>query len=362
MILVEDSVDVLIVGAGPAGLSTAYHLNDSGLEVIVFESSYNPRSKPCAGLLQAEAFDEFPILRSVPKVAVEDVIVTYNDIEYHVEFEEPIAYVIDRTSAGWTLAGRMDAELELGGSVVDVKRIEEGRIVRVLRPDGETEEYKTRYLVGSDGALSIVRRKAGFHDRVNEYTIGSAYQAIVSGFYKPRLLLGRWAPKGYARVYPSPTGETRIGLGTLKAYSKGYRDKLFELLALYDIETYTPQFGYVPLVGRIKESVKNGAFLVGDAAGHVQPLNGMGIYYAMKAGKYAAEAIKKEDEMEYEKLRKSSFGYDLHLGRKALEKGIKSKVKKRFTKRLAKITAELLMGRVTKMNLIKARLIMKLGV
>ena len=356
---VEDA-DVIVVGAGPAGISTAYHLNDSGLEVIVFERSYNPRSKPCAGLIQAEALEDFPILRNAPKISIEQVIVTYDDNDYEVEFEEPIAYTIDRVSAGRRFVGRMDAELELGVSVIDVRREDDRRLVEVIRPDGERETYRSRYLVGADGAISLVRRKLKLPEWIDDLTIGSAYQAKVSGYYEARLLLGKWAPKGYAWVYPRPTGESVFGIGTLKRYSLGSRDRLFEILKLYDIETYEQQFGYVPLVGLVKETSKDNALLVGDAAGQVQPINGMGIYYALKAGRYAAEAIRKEEIERYEKSRRSDFGKELKLGRKALEKSLKSKTK-RFSNRLARITAEILMGRVSARNLLKARLILKLG-
>ncbi len=348
-------MDVAIIGAGPAGLSTAYHLE--GLEAVVFESTYSPRSKPCAGLIQKEAFEEFPIIRTGPRVAIDKIIVSYNDRDFEVEFEEPIAYVVERETIGWNIAGRMDAELELGARVFSVERRGDRYSIGIMRSDGEREYYEAKYLVGADGVFSIVRRKL-FDDRISDDTIGIAHQAIVAGYYKPRIFLGRYAPKGYARVYPAPNSTTRIGIGTLKRYSKGIQDKLFEILGMYEIETYTPQFGYVPLLGVIKESVRDRAILVGDAAAQVQPINGIGIIYALRAGKLAAEAIMRGDPMRYEKAWRNKFGGELSLGRKALLRGLRGG---RLSKHLARVAAEILLGRVTRVNLLKARILSRLG-
>ena len=50
-----DSADVIVVGAGPAGSSTAFHLAQAGLDVLVLEKSHFPREKVCGDGLTPRA-------------------------------------------------------------------------------------------------------------------------------------------------------------------------------------------------------------------------------------------------------------------------------------------------------------------
>src|SRR5687768_1285172 len=49
-----DSTQVLVVGGGPAGASSAWHLAKAGLEVTLVDRAHFPRSKPCAEYISPE--------------------------------------------------------------------------------------------------------------------------------------------------------------------------------------------------------------------------------------------------------------------------------------------------------------------
>ena len=54
-------VDVLVVGAGPAGSSTAIHLARAGVRVLLAEKARFPRDKPCGGGLTGRALKRIPV-------------------------------------------------------------------------------------------------------------------------------------------------------------------------------------------------------------------------------------------------------------------------------------------------------------
>ncbi len=170
-------VDLVIVGGGPAGLSTALHLRAIApeLRVVVLERETYPREKICAGGIGARAFkilDKIGVHVECPKVPLtslavklaHDTIVTRVDdlgaVVRRIEFDHALARVAIargielRDNCGVT---RIDLVDETSRPAADAAS---AAAVRVTTATGDI--YTARAIVGADGVSGIVRKQAGF--------------------------------------------------------------------------------------------------------------------------------------------------------------------------------------------------------
>lgn len=151
-------------------------------------------------------------------------------------------------------------------------------------------DVSTRVLVGADGPTSEVARVAGFP---RHHLLFSAMSATIPGDYDPvfRAYFGSVAPGGYAWVIPRK-GDANVGLGVHPDLRREPLTRSFQrFLAAQGLPSVDGTGGLVPLSGPLDTTVKGNVLLVGDAAGHVLPTSGGGIYTAMMCGRLAGLAV-----------------------------------------------------------------------
>lgn len=191
-------VDLVIVGGGPAGLSTALHLHAIAphLRVVVLERETYPREKICAGGIGARAFKllakigvevdcpKVPLTSLAVKLMHDTVVTTVDDlgaVVRRIEFDHALAKIASargievRDGCGVSRIEFVDeSDRVLGiesGSVVtgDREAATRARIesaaaeaakVRVTTATGDV--YRARAIIGADGVSGVVRNQAGF--------------------------------------------------------------------------------------------------------------------------------------------------------------------------------------------------------
>lgn len=325
-------MSVLIVGAGPAGSTAAYHLAKAGIEVTVLEKTRFPREKVCGDGLTPRAVREVQLL-NLPHDEAEGwrrnkglrLIAGGRTVELPwPELSDFPEYGLIRTRLGFDEALARHAEsagariLE-GHSVTTALRDDAGRVsgVRVAllddngRKTGETQDFTADVVLAADGNSTRTALSLGIAKR-DDRPLGVAVRTYftsprhnddwMEGWLELPDAQGRPLP-GYGWVFGVGDGTSNVGLGVLNSSSAfgklDYKQVLREWTA-----GMPSDWGFTPAnqVGDIRGAAlpmgfnrtphySPGLLLLGDAGGMVSPFNGEGISYAMESARYAADLI-----------------------------------------------------------------------
>jgi geranylgeranyl reductase family protein len=289
--------DAVVVGAGPAGSTTAYRLAAAGADVLLVDKARFPRDKPCGGGVTLRAARLLPF--SVDPV-VEDVVDRFElRLGYGSSFERasdtPLCLMTQRRRLDEFLARKAaeaGAEFRDGVSV----SFDEGNVV----VDGE--RVNARVVVGADGVNGATARAFGL---AGDHGHGVALEgnAPLDTRYRGRLVLELGVvPGGYAWVFPKGD-HANVGVGGWESEGPRLRAHLRRLCDVHgvDFDALTDVRGYrLPYRRATSTFARDNVLLVGDAAGLIDPLSGDGMYEAFVSAAFAADAVLGGDLARYE--------------------------------------------------------------
>jgi flavin-dependent dehydrogenase len=312
--------DIIIVGAGPAGLSTGLHLAQLAPELVertlILERERHPRPKLCAGgimpggeaWLQKLGLD----LTDVPSIDVCEARFPFEDYGFVIRREPYVFRVIRRDEFDAWLADAARARgltLQENTRVTHVQRLEGENLIEVNTDRGR---YRARAVVGADGATGVVRRSVvPKHtrqvSRLLEVLIPaesevSATSDCGQGDDRPVIIDLSWIAdgvQGYIWDFPAQVqGQLSRSRGIFdsrihpNAPSISIKTVLLKELVSAGIKPDQLELQGHPLRWFHPRGVLSapGVLLVGDAAG-VDPLLGEGISVALGYGSIAAEQL-----------------------------------------------------------------------
>jgi geranylgeranyl reductase family protein len=322
--------DVAIVGAGPAGLTTARQLAASGHDVVVLEE-HSRIGVPvhCTGVLGADAFQEFDLPeQSVLGNAEAATFIAADGSRVSVDADTARAVIVDRATFDQGLAdggARAGAEFRAGTRVL---RIEPGlRSVTLALDGGDTVE--ARACVLACGANYRFNRQLGF-GVPRAFLQSAQLEEPFDGPSTVEVHLGREiAPGGFGWVVPFRRGDVphaRLGLMCESRALARFRDFASRVRGRYDggsgDQPRQPRLKILPL-GPVSRTYASRVLAVGDAAGLAKPTTGGGIYYSLISGQIAAatldEALRADDFRDsrlrrYETQWRERVGAEIRIG------------------------------------------------
>ena len=313
-------VDVLIVGAGPAGSTTARCCAGKEIDVLLIDRrSEIGYPVQCGEFLPdaKEMYSMFPKTMDLEELFQLDDSFVAGKSEY-VDLISPKGKVFRCDFAGHTLNRRVfDKQLAKLAVEAGARLKTNTSLLSIKNGIAKTTigDIKAKVIVGADGPNSRTARQAGMGNPDMRYP---AITCQTSSKFEPivKMYFGAIAPGGYAWVVPKWDG-ANVGLGFNPKLLKGRPSVLFdEFVTRLGIQYREVTMGFVPLSGPLDRTVSGNVLLVGDAAGHVMATNGGGIPLAMIAGRIAGQTVREHLKdgsslMEYERRWKSVLGKPL---------------------------------------------------
>jgi geranylgeranyl reductase family protein len=285
--------DVAVLGAGPAGSTTAYRLARAHARVLLIDKARFPRDKPCGGGLTTRAVRQLPV--SIEPVVEDEITRVRCRLRYGRTMERSSKHVLCRMTQRRLLdAYLVEQAAEAGATFRDGVRAEI-ESDRRLRVDGKPVEVDA--LVGADGANGITAKALGLGgDIVNGVALEGnlPYERLPDDAWRGTLVLElATLPGGYGWIFPKGD-HVNVGVGGWGSEGPRLRAHLKTLCDHYGIrlDELTNLRGHRLPMRRPETKLAVGrAVVVGDAAGVLDPVSGDGIYEALVTGKLAAEHI-----------------------------------------------------------------------
>jgi geranylgeranyl reductase family protein len=281
--------DVIVVGAGPSGSAAAYDLAAAGRSVLLLDKRRFPRTKACGGGLTVRTLRRlrYSVAPVVRQVCTELVLAKRSSGSVKLTGRSALCSMTVRSEFDHFCLERTverGAEFRLVSHIDDVEESERGVTVRT-----NAGPIRCGYLIGADGANSVVRR---FMPGASRIVKGFAIEAIARPSLLPPMTFEFDAVRyGYGWLFPKGD-HVNVGLYTNSVTSRPRRAELLRYARekLGDVELEQVVGHHVGLGGWRGAAASARIALVGDAAGVVEPLLGEGIHGAIATGQAAAAA------------------------------------------------------------------------
>lgn len=310
--------EIIVVGAGPSGSAAAIALSQKGHDVLLLDRKAFPRDKACGDGIPAGAIELLYSLGMEERIRAAnfysvDKLLLSSPRGHVVEANlKPGAkygadsYVVPRLKFDALIQEHaVDSGAEFRKAQVQEPIIEDGRVVGVrARANGSVKEIGAKVVIGADGVTSVVARAIRPHKHQDKHR-AVALRAYIEDIEElPReveFYLYKGILPGYAWIFPIGEGQANIGLGMRLDKFRGRAQSLEQMLDVFlempqisarlenggklqDVAVWQLNFGSQDV-----RRAYDGALLIGDAAGLINPLTGGGIHNGLVSAKLASE-------------------------------------------------------------------------
>ena len=289
--------DVIVVGAGPAGSTTARECAERGLSVLLLDKAEFPRDKPCGGAITVRASKLLPFsIEPVVERAITDVHLTHKQANgFSRHSDDRLAGMTQRRNFDMLL---LEKAVESGIVLKERATVRQvSRDTTEVHVSTNDETFTASVLVAADGANGKTAQMSGIQQSFWQ-------QVALEGNITPAAgIPDQWQtsfgldvggmPGGYGWVFPKGD-HLNIGIGGWRYVGPELRENLNRLTKFYgyDFDDMWGLRGHYLTIRKPESPLVDGnVVLVGDAAGLVDPMTDEGIYSAIWSGQSAARNI-----------------------------------------------------------------------
>ncbi len=302
--------DVIVVGAGPAGSAAAKRCAEHGLDTLILEKKSLPREKVCSGMVMGvtahtlikQEFGDIPeTVLSQPSTLNGYIFHTPGVGSQNLDNFTPLTF---RRNLDYWMNEQAQAQgvkIWQGARVTALVPKEQGFSVQVER-DSKKHEVEARFIVGADGANSVVRR-ALYPELKVSYS--QSYQECYRGEldldrryfhwfyplkYSPSLFTAHQKDNLIVVDFGGRPGMVKEIMAWAKNYLANNHHADFSQEPVWRGACLQPSL-FRPFISRSFLPAKGNVLLAGEAGGFVLPVTGEGIGTCLKSGLLAADSI-----------------------------------------------------------------------
>lgn len=296
--------DVIIIGAGLAGLQCGKLLSERGAKILLVDRKSDlKKGIHTTGIFVRKTFEDFKFPPETLGKSVRNVTLyspklkALNLQSKNDEFRVGKMGVLYENFLQDCIANGV--QFSDATKYVRIQFTRSYTIVKLER-NGEEFEVRTKVLVGADGANSKVAKDLQL-DENKEFIVGveEIYQGVPLSD-EPRLhcFLDAETAPGYLAWVTNDGEDVHIGVGGYypsenprEALEKFKKKVVGKIVNLDGAKLVEKRGGKIPVGGVLRRIASERGLLIGDAAGAVSPLTAGGLDPAMRLSKYAAEVI-----------------------------------------------------------------------
>ena len=309
-----DILDIVVVGAGPAGSTVARLLAEMGLSVKVVDKARFPRFKPCAGWItdgvlqlagiKPDEYSERYTLQPITGFILWD----RKNKPHKIDYKRTVSHGIVRTEFDYYIIEKYKLNVEEGLTIDKVDFIKDRVILQGKNSTGRDKNFEARLVIGAGGHFCPISKAIG-NPTSDAFTVG----AIESEFkidekFKLNYRVNPETPEiffteeinGYG-WYIAKGDYLNVGIGSIDRPNvrKMWRNFLKKLVTLGKIPSNTKVvtgvsrghfYKFYPAAPR--KIIHNRAILIGDSAGLAYNVSGEGIKPALISAHLAAETVR----------------------------------------------------------------------
>lgn len=340
----ENNYDLIIIGAGPAGLFAAEHAAKARMKVLVLDRKQEiGPPKRCAEGLGLGWFKRLK-LKPQKEWAVQEIygatLIAPNGKSITMKAKKTAGYILERKVFEKYLAinaAKAGARIIVKANVEKCER--KNGIVEVTANEySEARKYSAPLIIAADGVDSRIARMLGLQTTNKPFDMDSGFQYEMTNLknYDEKVLTMYFgteiANRGYLWIFPKRKNTANVGIGIAATCEKSAKRYLDEFIAAHpkifgQASIIEVNAGAIPVGGFLEDMTADNLIVTGDAAHMTDPIHGGGIGIAMEGGAIAAEtAIKAFKAKDYSQKFLSQYNNEWYSRRgNQLKKRLKAR-------------------------------------
>ena len=293
----NNTYDVIIVGAGGAGLMTARELGRKQIKTLLIDRKKDLFSFTFNTLGSFMKIEDFGLTENVVAQKLDRFYICSRLISVKVDCE---ALTLDKSALHKELFASLDrnfVDVETGKTINDFETDESGNILSIIDDSGNV--YHSKIFVDASGNAGILSKKFGMQTDSLDFATGVEYNVKYLGNENEAyILMGKKYQGGYGWIFPLKDGRAIIGFGSIdKTVIKSLKKRLNHILEFPEIRKLVEkdnnncEGGSIPVTPVLTKFVHQNLVCVGDSVSQVNPVAGEGYKFIFESAVMVANSI-----------------------------------------------------------------------